>query len=146
MPETVDTAREIINIKRDIREIKQAQEVSAHFNREKYMQLVEDALAGNPTRISVFLEIDGIKSRKEIQEKLGGKQPTVWRAIDRLEKYGLVYPLEETKGGSPIYAKHQWVKTLRVDDYVREHFSVPQQTKVSEDESQSGNSDNQQST
>lgn len=145
MPETVDTAREIIKIKRDIREIKQAQEVSAHFNREKYMKLVEDALAGNPTRVSVFLEIDGIKSRKEIQEKVGGKQPTVWRAIDHLEKNGLIYPLEETKGGSPIYAKHQWVKTLRIDDYVREHFPIPQ-TKVSEDESQSGNSDNQQST
>lgn len=146
MPETVDTAKEIINIKRDLREIKQAQEVSVHFNREKYMRLVEDALAGNPTRVSVFLEIDGIKSRKEIQEKVGGKQPTVWRAIDHLEKNGLIYPLEETKGGSPIYAKHQWVKILRIDDYVREHFPIPQQTKVSEDESQSGNSDNQQST
>lgn len=145
MPETVDTAREIINIKRDIREIKQAQEVSAHFNRDKYMGLVEDALAGNYTRISVFLEVDGIKSRKEIQEKVGGKQPTVWRAIDHLEKNGLIYPLEETKGGSPIYAKHQWVKTLRIDDYVREHFLKPQ-TKVSENESKSGNSDNQQNT
>ncbi len=145
MPETVDTAREIINIKRDIREIKQAQEVSVHFNREKYERLVSDALTGNPTRVRIFLEIDGIKSRKEIQEKVGGKQPTVWRAIDHLEKNGLIYPLEETKGGSPIYAKHQWVKTLRIDDYVREHLPI-QQTKASENESQSRDSNNQQSS
>ncbi|MCW4004980.1 MAG: hypothetical protein NWF04_00065 [Candidatus Bathyarchaeota archaeon] len=132
MPETVDTAREIINIKRDIREIKQAQEVSVHFNREKYMKLVEKALAGNHTRISVFLEIDGIKSRKEIQEKVGGKQPTIWRAFDHLEKNGLIYPLEETKGGSPVYAKHQWVKTLRIDESVREQFLASQKNEVSE--------------
>ncbi|MCW4002614.1 MAG: hypothetical protein NWE95_01700 [Candidatus Bathyarchaeota archaeon] len=144
MPETVDTAREIVNIKRDVRELKQAQEVSVHLNREKYVQLVRDALAGNPTRIRVFLEVDGIKSRKEIQEKVGGKQPTVWRAIDHLEKNGLIYPLEETKGGSPVYAKHQWVKTLRIDDYVRTNFSITEPTKASEDESSTRNSGNEQ--
>jgi biotin operon repressor len=146
MPETVDTAREIINIKRDVRELKQAQEVSAHLDREKYIRLVQDALTSNPTRVRVFLEVDGIKSRKEIQEKVGGTQPTIWRAIDHLERNGLIYPLEETKGGSPIYAKHQWVKTLRIDDYVRANFPVTQQTKVPEDESESGNSGNKQST
>jgi DNA-binding transcriptional ArsR family regulator len=142
MPETSDTAREIINIKRDIREIKQAQEVSLHFNRDKYERLVADTLAGNATRVRVFLEVDGLKSRKEIQEKVGGTQPTVWRAIDHLEKNGLIYDLEETKGGSPIYAKPQWAKTLRIDDYVREHFAIPL-NKESENESQPGNSSNQ---
>ena len=71
MPETIDTAKEIINIKRDIREIKQSQEAGMHFNREQYEKLVSDALMGNPTRVKVFLEVDGIKSRKEIQTVLG---------------------------------------------------------------------------
>ena len=74
MPETVDTAREIINIKRDIREIKQSQEVALHLNREKYERLVLDTIAGNLTRAKVFLVIDGVKSRKEIQEVIGGIQ------------------------------------------------------------------------
>ena len=123
MPETVDTAREIVNIKRDIREIKQSQEAGMQFNRDKYERLVSDTLAGNPTRVRVFLEIDGAKSRKEIQDLVGGKQPTVWRAIDHLEKNGLTFDLEQTKGGSPVYGKPQWVKTLRIDDFVREHFA-----------------------
>jgi biotin operon repressor len=144
MPETSDTAREIINIKRDIREIKQSQEVGMYFNRDKYEKLVSDTLAGNVTRVRVFLEVDGIKSRKEIQDVIGGTQPTVWRAIDHLEKNGLIFDLEQTKGGSPIYAKPQWAKTLRIDEYVREHFPI-QPTKVSENESQSGNSNNQPS-
>jgi hypothetical protein len=124
MPETEDTAREIINIKRDVRELKQAQEVSVHLDREKYIRLVQDAITGNPIRVKIFLEIDGLKSRKEIQERVGGTQSTVWRAMDHLDKNGLIYPLEETKGGSPVYAKHQWVKTLRIDDYVRTNFPI----------------------
>lgn len=144
MPETSDTAREIINIKRDVRELKQAQEVSAHLNREGYIRLVQDALTGNPLRIRVFLEIDGLKSRKEIQAKVGAMQVAVWRAFDHLEKNGLIYPLEETKAGSQIYAKHQWVKTLRIDDYVRTNFPITQSKKGSEDESSTGNSTNKQ--
>lgn len=144
MPETTDTAREIINIKRDIREIKQQQEVSLHFSRDKYEKLVSDALSGNTTKIRVFLEVDGIKSRKEIQDKVGGTQSTVWRAIDHLEKNGLIFDTEETRGGSPIYAKLPWVKTLRIDDYVRENFPI--QEPGSENEPKSGNSDNQQSS
>ena len=59
MPETVDTAREIINIKRDVRELKQAQEVSAHLDREKYIRLVQDALTGNPIESESFLRLTG---------------------------------------------------------------------------------------
>jgi Fic family protein len=144
MPETADTAREIINIKRDIREIKQSQEAGMHFNRDKYEKLVSDTLAGNPIRVKVYLEVDGVKSRKEIQDIVGGKQPTVWRAIDHLEKHGLIFDLEQTKGSSPIYAKPQWAKTLRMDDYVREHFPT-QLPEVSENQSKSRDSNNQQS-
>lgn len=142
MPETVDTAREIVNIKRDIREIKQSQEVAMQFNRDKYERLVSDTLTGSPTRVRVFLEIDGTKSRKEIQDIVGGKQPTIWRAIDQLEKNGLIFDTEQTKGGSPIYAKPQWVTTLRIDDYVREHFPI-HSVEVTKNQSQSGNSNNQ---
>ncbi len=142
MPETPDTAKEIISIKKEIKEIRQSQEVSQHINREQYEKLVSDTLAGNLIRVRIFLEVDGIKSGKEIQGKVGGSQPTVWRAIDHLDKHGLIYDTEQTKGGSPIYAKPQWAKTLRMDDYVRDHFPIPQ-TKVSENESQSGNSNNQ---
>jgi predicted transcriptional regulator len=145
MPETIDTAKEIVKIKHDIADIKQSQEADMHLGREKYERLVSNTLAGNTTRIKVFLEVDGVKSRKEIQDVVGGKQPTVWFAIDKLEQNGLIIKLEETKSGSPIYAKPRWVKTLRIDDYVRKNFPI-QTPKLTEDQSQPGNSDMQPST
>lgn len=124
MPETIETAKEIVKIKHDIAEIKQSQEADMHIGREKYEKLVSNTIAQNPTRIKVFLEIDGLKSRKEIQDIAECNQVTVWRAIDKLEENGLVIKLEQTKGGSPIYTKSRWVKTLRIDDYVRKNFSI----------------------
>ena len=144
MPETPETAKELLKIKQDIIEIRQSQEVSQHINRDKYEKLVSDTLTGNSMRVRVFLEVDGIKSRKEIQEKVNGTQPTVWRTIEHLNSHGLIYDTERTKGGSPIYAKPQWAKTLRMDDYVRLNFPITQ-TKAVENGSQSGNSDNKQS-
>ncbi len=144
MPETPDTAKEILKIKQDIKEIRQSQEVSQHINRDKYEKLVSDTLKGNSIRVLVFLEVDGIKSRKEIQEKIHGTQPTVWRAIEHLDSHGLIYDTERTKGGSPIYAKPQWATSLRIDDYVKKLFPM-EENKGSENGFQSGNIDNKQS-
>jgi len=143
MPETVDTAKEIVKIRHEITDIKQSQEADMHLNREKYEKLVSSTLAGNLTRVKVFLEIDGVKSRKEIQDNVGGKQPTVWFAIDHLEKHGLIINLGQTKKGSPIYGKPRWVKTLRIDDYVREKFPI-QASEPPKDQPSPRNSDSQQ--
>ncbi len=124
MSETFETAKEIAKIKHDIAEIKQSQEADMHIGREEYENLVSSTISNNPTRIKVFLAIDGLKSKKEIQDIVGGKQPTVWQAIDRLEKNNLITKLEETKNGSPIYVKPRWVKILRIDDYVKKNFPI----------------------
>ncbi len=145
MPETPETAKELLKIRQDIIEIRQSQEVSQHMNRDKYEKLVSDTLKGKALRVRIFLEVDGIKSRKEIQEKVNGTQPTVWRTIEHLKSHGLIYDTEQTKGGSPIYAKPQWVKTLGMDDYVRANFPITQ-NKALENGSQSRNSDNKQGT
>jgi len=144
MPETVDTAKEIVKIKHEVQDIKQSQEADMHLNREKYEKLVSTTIAANLTRIKVFLEVDGMKSRKEIQDIVGGKQPTVWFAIDHLERHGLIIDLGQTKKGSPIYGKPRWVKTLRIDDYVREKFPI-QASEPPKDQSQPGDSNSQPS-
>lgn len=144
MPETVDTAIEIIKIKREIQDIKQSQEADMHFNRSKYEELVDRVLSGrgSATRVQIFLEVDGLKSRKEIQDivlnKVGGSQPTIWRAFDNIEANGLINKLEEEKNGSPVYVKPRWVKILRIDDYVRGKYPQPIEP---EDRVQPGNSD-----
>jgi predicted transcriptional regulator len=142
MPETIDTAKEIVNIKHDIRDVKQSQEADMHLNRAEYEELVSRALSGNLVRVKVFLEIDGVKSRKEVQDSVGEIQSTVWRAIDHLESHGLIFALEQTKGGSPVYDKMRWVKTLRLDDYVKKTFPI-QTTKAPKDQPQLGNSNSQ---
>jgi predicted transcriptional regulator len=123
MPETLDTANEIVKIKQDIRDIKHSQEADMHLNREKYEELVYSVLNDNPTRVKVFLAIDGTKSRRELQDVLSLQQNAVWRAVDYLESHGLIFELEQTKRGSPIYGKPRWVRTLRIDDYARKKFS-----------------------
>lgn len=124
MPETPDTHREIVKIRREIEDIKRSQEADMQLNRDKYERLVSLILGGKETCVKVFLAVDGLKSRKEIQDEVGGSQPTVWRAIDRLERYGLIMKLEETKAGSPVYGKPRWVHALRIDDYVKAQFPI----------------------
>ncbi len=142
MPETIDTAKEIVKIRHEITDIKQSQEADMHVGREKYQKLVGETLDNNVTRIKVFLEVDGLKSRKEIQDAVGGAQPTIWRAIDHLSSHGLIFALEQTKGGSPVYDKPRWVKTLRIDDYVRKTFPL-QAPESPKDQPKLGNSDSQ---
>lgn len=139
MPETVDSAKEIVKIRREIQDIKHSQDADIQLNREKYLKLINDTLLGHPNRIKIFLEVDGLRSRKEIWDTVRISRSTVWRAIDILESKGLIVKLEETKGGSPIYAKPRWVKTIRIDDYVRSELEIPEQ----KEQPQPGNSASQ---
>ena len=141
MPETIDTAKEVVKIRRDIQDIRHSQDADMQLNREKYLKLVDDVLTGNHTRIKVFLAVDGLRTRKEIQDEAEGSQPTVWRIIDLLEGKGLIVQLEETRGGSPIYAKPRWVRTLRIDDYARNKWKLPDE----QEQHQPGNSTDQPS-
>src|SRR2546422_7712332 len=145
MPETVDTAKEIVKIRREITDIKQSQEADMHLNEEKYHKLVSDNLSGKPFRARVFLAVDGLTSQKELEAKLHAKQPNVSTAIDLLVSKGLIVSLEETKNRSPIYVKPRWAQALRIDDYVRAEI-LPQPTEQVEAEAPPGNSDSQPNT
>ena len=67
----MDTAQEIVKIRREITDIKQSQEADMHLNEDKYHKLVSDNLKGKPFIAKVFLAVDGMTSQKEIGEKLG---------------------------------------------------------------------------
>lgn len=124
MPETPDTHKEIVKIRRDIEDIKRSQEADMQLNRQNYERLVYLTLGGNETRVKVFLAVDGLKSRKDIQDEIGKSQTIVWFAVDHLERYGLILKLENTKAGSPVYGKPRWIHALRIDDYVKEKFPI----------------------
>lgn len=128
LPETPQTHKEIVKIRREIENIKRSQEADMQLNREKYERLVSLTLGGNKKRARVFLAVDGLRSGKEIQAEVGVSQPTVWRALDHLERYGLVIKLEVSKAGSQVYGKPRWIHVLRMDDYVRSQFSIEQES------------------
>jgi len=81
---------------------------------------IKKEIIANETKAKVFLEVDGLKSRKEIENQVPFSQPTGWRAIKYLERKGLICDLGETKEGSSIYGKPRWVKVLYIDEYVRD--------------------------
>jgi predicted transcriptional regulator len=146
MPESLDTAGEIVKIRREITDIRQSQEADMHVNAERYHKLVADNLRGKPFVAKVFLAVDDLTSQKEIGENLKAKQPNVSTAIDFLVSKGLIVSMEQTKNRSPIYGKPRWARALRIDDYVREIMpeTVEQPADQSKVQSSSGDSNSQQ--
>ena len=81
-----------------------------------------DSAIYNERVAAVLLAVDGFKSRKEIQDVTGMPQRTCWQMIDRLLSKDVIFSLEESKNGSPIYEQVRWFKKLRLEDYVRSKF------------------------
>lgn len=118
----IDVQKEITEIKKDISDIKETQEVDIQRNRHLYEEHIRNYMRANYAY--VYVKVDGLKSQKEITAILSDtiSQPTVSRAIKHLLRYGLIKSLEETKNGSPIYGKPRWAKILQMDEYVRLNY------------------------
>lgn len=117
-----ETHKEIVEMKRDIRELRAGQDAEFHHNREKYEKLLDEAINDDSKTAQILLEIDGFKSAKEIEKKLEIEQKPCWRKLDRLLSKNIIFPTEESKNKSPIYQQSRWFKQLRLDDYVRSKY------------------------
>jgi len=123
MPETPETAGHAAKMQKDIEELKEDVQDTWHLNRERYERMIDDALRGDINCTALYLEIDGTRSIKEIENSLAASghkipQPTLWRASQRLVRSGLIRKVG-TKSKSPIFAKKRWALALHLDDYVR---------------------------
>lgn len=116
-----ETHKEIIEIKRDIRELRAGQDAEFQYNRKKYEDLLEEAIDEERTAI-ILLEIDGFQSAKDIERKLRIPQKTCWRKLDRLLGKNVIFPSENSKKKSPIYQQSRWFKQLRLEQYVRSKY------------------------
>jgi hypothetical protein len=119
MPETPETHKEIVEIKREVQEIRQAQDAEFYQSRHKWEDHLISTIGTNPILMKVLLAVDGINSAKELEKECGLYQVQCWRALDKLQRDGLIFKLEDTKKGSPIYAKSRWFTVLRLDDLVQ---------------------------
>lgn len=115
-----ETHKEIVEMKKDIRELRAGQDAEIQHDRGKFEKLLDDALNDKEGRTAeILLLIDGFRSRKDIQDITKIPQPTCWRKIDRLLSKEVIYSLEESKNGSPVYQQSRWFKKLRLEERVR---------------------------
>lgn len=113
----------LTKLQKDVEEIKEELEDQWHERRTIYEERVKKALESDKNAAILYLEIDGIRSIKEIERDLINQQRriptmTLWRASQRLLKKGLIKKIG-VKRGSPIYTKKPWAKALDIDNYVR---------------------------
>jgi len=123
MPETPETHREIVEIKKEVRDIKQTLDAEIHQNRNKWEDLLYRTLPNDVDSMRILIMIDGTKSAKEIEKECGVYPMKCWRVLDKLERSGIIFKTEETKRGSPVYAKSRWYRILRLDEKVQERLS-----------------------
>ena len=118
-----DTHERITKLQKDVEDIKEELEDQWHEKKSTYEERVRKTLEGDKNATVLYLEIDCVRSIREIERDLASRQnriPTMslWRASQRLLKKGLIKKVG-VKGKSPIYAKKPWAKALDLDSYVR---------------------------
>lgn len=130
MPESPEAQKEIIEIKREVREIRLTQDAEIYQSRKKWEDYVFRLLRDNADMMRVLLAIDGSKSAKDLEKECNLYQVKCWRILDILQREGVIYKMEQTKKGSPVYSKSRWYKVLRLDEKVVEKLEtrVPQTT------------------
>lgn len=123
MPETPETHQEIVEIKKEVRDIRQTQDAQIHHDRPKWEEHLFKTLKNNVDMMRLLLAVDGMKSAKEIEKECGIYQMKCWRLLDQLERNGIIFKLNETRKGSPIYMKSRWYRVLRLDEQVQRRLS-----------------------
>jgi len=126
LPETPETEARIAKMQKDIAELKEAMKDNWHERRESFESRVRDVLQRYPKCVTIWLEIDGIRSVKEIEEDLASKgrkipHATFWWSYRKLLEAGLIQKVA-VKARSPVYSKKPWAKELRIDEFVRLTF------------------------
>lgn len=123
MPETPELHDRITKMQKDVEELREDRQDDWHLNKAQYEKMIGSALQGDFNSITLYLQIDGNRSIKEIEENLSAEghkisHVTLWRASQKLIKSGLIRKVG-AKGNSPIFGKKRWAVSLHMDDYVR---------------------------
>jgi len=126
MTETPETHKEIVEIKKEVREIRLTQDAEIFHNRSKWEDLLWTTLDNNVGLMRLLIAIDGVKSRTEIEKQTKLSHATCWAYADKLERTGIITKAENTKGGSPVFVKLRWYNILRLDEEVAKRIPSDQ--------------------
>lgn len=126
MPESPEIEARVSKIQKDVEQLKEFMKDSFHDRRDHYEKRVRKVLEKHLICIILWLEIDGIRSFKEVEDdiKLEGRNiphVSLWRAKERLLRAGLIKKIG-MKRRSPVFTKKPWAKELNIDDFVRKAF------------------------
>ncbi|MGH9877823.1 MAG: hypothetical protein ACREBU_01870 [Nitrososphaera sp.] len=121
-PTDDDTHKEIVEIKSELKEVRQTQDAGVHLERSRWESHIERVIDNNEKLANLLLLVDGTKSGKRLSSDSGIHYVTCWRMLGKLEREGIIMRLERTENGSPIYKVARWFKILRLDDYLRKKF------------------------
>lgn len=140
-----ETHKELVEIKRDIRELRAGQDAEFHHNREKYVTLLDEAIEGDFRTAQILLEVDGFKSAAEIERKTTIPHKTCWRKLDKLLSKEVILSSDESKSGSPIYRHSRWFTKLRLEEYVKSKYikETQEETQKEEQSADSNSTTNQ---
>jgi len=119
-----DTHREIVEIKKELRDVRQAQDASIHLERDKWVGLLNSVIGDNREMVRLLLIIDGVRNTSDLNKLSGASRMTSWRWLDKLERSGVIMKLDKTDGGKTIFKVSKWYRILRLDDYLRNKFSI----------------------
>lgn len=122
IPTDDDTHREIVEIKSELKEVRQTQDSEVHLQRQKWEDYLDEVIDDNERTVKVLLLVDGSKSARQLITESGIPQPTCWRILTKLERQGVVMKLDKMEKGSPIYKVARWYRILRLDDYLRKKY------------------------
>jgi predicted transcriptional regulator len=123
MPETPETHKEIVEIKKEVRDIRQTQDAQIYQDRAKWEELLDKTVVDDVDLMRVLLAVDGTRSAKDIEKECAIYQMKCWRLLNQLERKGIISKAEETKKGSPVFVKSRWYRILRLDEKVQKKYS-----------------------
>lgn len=116
-----DTHKEIVKIKRELKDLRETVDLSLVLKPDDLIGYVKKTLGRSKDRISVFLAINGRDSLKDIEKKLPGVN--VPRCSKLLERKRLIYKLD-VPGRSFVYGKPHWARVLNIDDIIRKEYGI----------------------
>ena len=126
MPESPELEARVAKIQKDVEQLKELWKDDFHERRDRYEERIRKVLEKCPNCVTLWLEIDNIRSMQEIEDTLKGEgqgipHASLWRASQRLLKAGLIRKIAMKKR-SPVYAKKVWATELNINDFVRKTF------------------------
>lgn len=116
-----NTHKEIVNIKRELKDLKETVDLSLLLNPDALLDYVIKCLGKSKDRIRVFLAINGTSSLKDISKKM--PDVNVPRASKYLERKRLIYKID-VPGRSYVYNKPHWVRIINIENKLRKDFGI----------------------